>query len=102
MGLFKAFCKHLCPSETCPYKKELLAKEIWLEHRIKLLMKKNKNNDKFGEISLNINGNHRSDNFIKINGNETNISELKNSFDKSKKISIDVNNLNYQKPMEKD
>ena len=76
---------------------KLLAKEIWLEHRIKLLMKKNKNNDKFGEISLNINGNHRSDNFIKINGNETNISELKNSFDKSKKISIDVNNLNYQK-----
>ena len=30
MGLFKAFCKHLCPSETCPYKKELLAKEIAL------------------------------------------------------------------------
>ena len=24
MGLLKAFCKHLCPSETCPYKQELL------------------------------------------------------------------------------
>ncbi len=23
MKLFKAFCKHLCPSETCPYKREL-------------------------------------------------------------------------------
>ena len=24
MKLFRAFCKHLCPSESCPYKRELL------------------------------------------------------------------------------
>ena len=76
---------------------KLLAKEIWLEHRIKLLMEKNKNKDINEEISLNTNKNIRSDNFIKININDTNNSEFKNSYDNVKKINVDVNNLNYQK-----
>ena len=76
---------------------KLLAKEIWLEHRIKLLMEKNKNNGINEEISLNTNRNLRSDNLIKINISDTNSSEFKNSYDKSKKINIDINNLNYQK-----
>jgi hypothetical protein len=56
---------------------KLLAKEIWLEHRIKLLMEKNKNNDLNINIDIDYtNKNIRGDNYSKILGNTTSISEI--------------------------
>ena len=74
---------------------KLLAKEIWLEHRIKLLMEKNKNNDININIDINnINRNIKGDNFSKILGNTTSISDIDKTLSKSKKFNIDINDQN--------
>ena len=74
---------------------KLLAKEIWLEHRIKLLMEKNKNNDLNINIDIDYtNKNIRGDNYSKILGNTTSISEIDKTLNKSKKFNVEINNPN--------
>ena len=74
---------------------KLLAKEIWLEHRIKLLMEKNKNNELNINIDINnTNRNIRGDNFSKILGNTTSISDIDKTLSKSKKFNIEINDQN--------
>jgi len=78
---------------------KLLAKEIWLEHRIKLLMEKNKNNElniniDINNMNNNTNRNIRGDNYSKILGNTSSISDIDKTLSKSKKFNIEINDQN--------
>ena len=74
---------------------KLLAKEIWIEHRIKLLLEKNKNNDLNINIDISYaNKNIKGDNLSKILGNTTSISDIDKTLSKSKKFNNELNDQN--------
>ena len=79
---------------------KLMAKEIWLEHRIKLLMEKKNNNDINLEINYNTyrnNNNIKSPDLNKIIGNNSGyIGIIDNSLNQNKKINGDINNQNIK------
>ena len=78
---------------------KLLAKEIWLEHRIKLLMEKKNNNDINIDINLNTykNINTKSSDLSNAIGNTSRRIEINdNSFNQSKNRNIDINNRNIK------
>ena len=74
---------------------KLLAKEIWIEHRIKLLLEKNKNNNLNINIDISyVNKNIKGDNLSKILGNTTSISDIDKTLSKSKKFNNELNDQN--------
>ena len=74
---------------------KLLAKEIWIEHRIKLLLEKNKNNDLNINIDISYtNKNIKGDNLSKILGNTNSISDIDKTLSKSKKFNNELNDQN--------
>jgi len=78
---------------------KLLAKEIWLEHRIKLLMDKKNNNDINLEINYNTfrNNNTKSSDLSNVIGNTSRKIEINdNGFNQSKKINGDINTQNIK------
>ena len=78
---------------------KLLAKEIWLEHRIKLLMDKKNNNDINLEINYNTyrNNNTKSSDLSNVIGNTSRKIEINdNGFNQSKKMNGDINTQNIK------
>ena len=78
---------------------KLLAKEIWLEHRIKLLMDKKNNNDINIDINLNTikNINTKSNDLSNAVGNTSRKIEINDiSLNQSKNRNGDINNLNIK------
>ena len=78
---------------------KLLAKEIWLEHRIKLLMDKKNNNDINLEINYNTyrNNNTKSNDLSNAIGNTSRKIEINdNGFNQSKKMNGDINTQNIK------
>ena len=78
---------------------KLLAKEIWLEHRIKLLMDKKNNNDINLEINYNTyrNNNTKSSDLSNVIGNTSRKIEINdNGFNQNKKINGDINTQNIK------
>ena len=78
---------------------KLLAKEIWLEHKIKLLMDKKNNNDINLEINYNTyrNNNTKSSDLSNVIGNTSRKIEINdNGFNQSKKINGDINTQNIK------
>lgn len=78
---------------------KLLAKEIWLEHRIKLLMDKKNNNDINLEINYNTyrNNNTKSSDLSNVIGNTSRKIEINdNRFNQSKKMNGDINTQNIK------
>lgn len=78
---------------------KLLAKEIWLEHRIKLLMDKKNNNDINLEINYNTfrNNNTKSNDLSNVIGNTSRKIEINdNGFNQSKKMNGDINTQNIK------
>ena len=78
---------------------KLLAKEIWLEHRIKLLMDKKNNNDINLEINYNTyrNNNTKSSDLSNVIGNTSRKIEINdNGFKQSKKMNVDINTQNIK------
>ena len=78
---------------------KLLAKEIWLEHKIKLLMDKKNNNDINLEINYNTfrNNNTKSSDLSNVIGNTSRKIEINdNGFNQSKKMNGDINTQNIK------
>ena len=78
---------------------KLLAKEIWLEHKIKLLMDKKNNNDINLEINYNTyrNNNTKSSDLSNVIGNTSRKIEINdNGFIQSKKMNGDINTQNIK------
>ena len=78
---------------------KLLAKEIWLEHKIKLLMDKKNNNDINLEINYNTyrNNNTKSSDLSNVIGNTSRKIEINdNEFNQSKKMNGDINTQNIK------
>ena len=78
---------------------KLLAKEIWLEHKIKLLMDKKNNNDINLEINYNTyrNNNTKSIDLSNVIGNTSRKNEINdNGFNQSKKMNGDINTQNIK------
>ena len=80
---------------------KLMAKKVFVEHRIKLLMEKNNNNDISVEKNYNTNRNNNniiSADFIKTTGlTSRNNDQYENILHTSNQINDDINNLNNKK-----